>query len=832
MQNVLRQIPDVVSGYPLDKLQFSVIVPVERTNLIINPSFETNTTGYTSVDGAALTRTTELQRRGVFSLRVKPGLASTSGIYYTTTALVSGSTYAFSLDVWIRASRKYRIRAFDGARTLVTKKIVGRSGWQRIEVLFTPVTSGAHRLYLEKDDNTDTENFFTDGWQLELCTSGNFYPTTYLDGDQMGLVPNQVPAPYMWNGTPHASTSTRSAQTRAGGRVMRLKDLGFVLLAVIGLGMADIRNVLTPMGITGGGVFQRSVPASRTFTLAGSIPGRTVRDLELSRQNLQNAFRFDSVSVNQPLVLQYEFTDPNCGGYGDINTIVCSYNGGLQGRIENYYQERVGLQFVAAQPYILAEGDRGAILPFGLDVPNANRLVWQDAAGNWSSMGTGISSGFVNEIDTGLDGLVYVAGSFSNAGGVTVSNVASYNTDTGEWKSLGIGANGTVSTVLVGPDGMVYIGGAFTLVDGVANTVRIARWNPTTRTWTPLSTGANGTVSSLTFGIDGRLYASGSFTTIGGVAASGVAAWNGTAWAALGSGIASTVSAGVIKSGPDGNIYVGGNFTTAGGGSANRIAKYNPLTGVWSALGTGMDANVGAIGWGLDGTLYAGGQFTTAGGVASPNAAQWNGVSWSPVGDGFNGTVSWISVDADGLVYFAGQFTTSGSLSFATVSKVAVWNGTGITYTKIIIPTAPAVSGVFIDSFGRKFLAYFANGTATAPGKVVVNHAGNSVAYPTIRFTGPATLYQLTNETTGKSIYFNIALIANEIATLELSPTGISFNSNLRGNILGSILPGSDISEFYLLNGNNTISLLMAITTGATITTAQWNDTYWSIDFS
>ena len=75
--------PEVVNGYFLDDVKLSVIVPIERMNLILNPSFETNTTGYASVDGATLTRTTESQRRGVYSLKVKPGLSSVSGLYYT-----------------------------------------------------------------------------------------------------------------------------------------------------------------------------------------------------------------------------------------------------------------------------------------------------------------------------------------------------------------------------------------------------------------------------------------------------------------------------------------------------------------------------------------------------------------------------------------------------------------------------------------------------------------------------------------------------------------------------------------------------------------------------
>src|SRR3990172_2039500 len=117
-----REATEIVKDYFLDDIRLSVIIPIERTNLILNPSFETNATGYTAVDGAILTRTTEDQRRGAYSLKVKPGLSSVSGLYYTSSSLTSGNTYAFSLDVNARGGGKNKIRGLDNARNLVTKQ--------------------------------------------------------------------------------------------------------------------------------------------------------------------------------------------------------------------------------------------------------------------------------------------------------------------------------------------------------------------------------------------------------------------------------------------------------------------------------------------------------------------------------------------------------------------------------------------------------------------------------------------------------------------------------------------------------------------------------------
>src|SRR3972149_4789033 len=105
-----REATEIVKDYFLDDIRLSVIIPIERTNLILRPSFETDVTGYTAVDGAILTRTTEDQRRGAYALKVKPGLSSASGLYYTSPSLTSGNTYAFSLDVNVRGGRKQQIR--------------------------------------------------------------------------------------------------------------------------------------------------------------------------------------------------------------------------------------------------------------------------------------------------------------------------------------------------------------------------------------------------------------------------------------------------------------------------------------------------------------------------------------------------------------------------------------------------------------------------------------------------------------------------------------------------------------------------------------------------
>ncbi|WP_343427020.1 hypothetical protein [Candidatus Amarolinea dominans] len=76
--------------------------------------------------------------------------------------------------------------------------------------------------------------------------------------------------------------------------------------------------------------------------------------------------------------------------------------------------------------------------------------------------------------------------------------------------------------------------------------------------------------------------------TPAGSSASRIAAWNGTSWSALGSGMDATVSALIVKG--DGTLYSGGWFTAAGGSSASRIARWNGAA--WSALGSAAPESI------------------------------------------------------------------------------------------------------------------------------------------------------------------------------------------------------------------------------------------------
>ncbi len=320
---------------------------------------------------------------------------------------------------------------------------------------------------------------------------------------------------------------------------------------------------------------------------------------------------------------------------------------------------------------------------------NANHIAkWNGST--WEPLGRGLSGNYgarcMVSYDDGSGAALYAGGFFSKAGTVTVGQIAKW--DGASWSAVGRGVTGVGSNILAlavfddGAGQALYAGGSF-VGAGSVSASNIARWNGSS--WAALGTGANQTVHALTVFDDGSgpaLYAGGSFTFIGGVVANHVAKWNGTHWSTLGVGTNnSTVNAmTVFDDGSGPALYVAGDFTTAGGVSAIRVAKWNGSN--WSPLGSGITGaiiptvfSLEAYDDGAGAALYAGGDFDTAGGVTAHNIARWNGTSWSALVNEPERFVHSLAVHDAGsgpALYAGGTFTAAGHTA---ASRVARWDG-------------------------------------------------------------------------------------------------------------------------------------------------------------
>ena len=198
------------NGFLVPRVPISITARAfdQRTNLITNPSFETNTTGWSGAAGATLTRTSaqafvgswsvtsaRIAATGAMVVGFAPRLPVTAGLAYTFSAY-------FRRDYSTTRVTQLRLQWFNAGGTLIGSTIiVGQTPpavntWGRFSITQTaPV--GTATVYIDIIVNSAIvgENIWVDGAMLEQSSTLG----TYFDGSTTG---------YAWNGTPNASTSS------------------------------------------------------------------------------------------------------------------------------------------------------------------------------------------------------------------------------------------------------------------------------------------------------------------------------------------------------------------------------------------------------------------------------------------------------------------------------------------------------------------------------------------------------------------------------------------------------------------------------------------------
>jgi hypothetical protein len=592
-------------------------------------------------------------------------------------------------------------------------------------------------------------------------------------------------------------------------------DYKFIITQYQGAGMAEVENISTSFGLLDGSIFQRTRATDRSLTLTGIINGSNASALHLNRKGLINAVKPDrSASQNDPLVIQY---------LGGASTLQGSayYSGGLSLGQVDATKERVALQFAFYDPYFEKTTSSSATLTTQATISNANYILQRAACGAWGALGSGMN-GAVQALVTTTAGILWAGGAFTTASGTTVNRIANWNGTT--WAAASTGMNAGVNSLAVAANNDVWAGGAFTTSGGTSS-CRIARWNGST--WVTTGCGGNGDVFGVTVANNGDVWIGGEFITVGTQSRLRVAKYNGTAWSGASTGMDDIVNA--LDKDQAGNIYAGGRFSTAGGTTATRVAKWNGTT--WTALGSGLNDEVRVLKVGPDATLYAGGDFLTAGGVAASRIAQWNGTAWTPLSTGVDNQVYTITTDPAGLLYAGGAFTTAGGVTL--MESFARYKGSTWFVPDVNLPGTTTVQALdYSASTGLLTIGFNTTGTASAAGVTAVTSGGTATTYPILTASAPTSssvrLVQLINFTTGDAIYFDLVLASSEVVTLDLRPGKKTFTSNIRGNIISTVLPGSNVATWKLLPGSNNVSFWLTGGSGAAKLT--WTERFWSID--
>jgi len=320
---------------------------------------------------------------------------------------------------------------------------------------------------------------------------------------------------------------------------------------------------------------------------------------------------------------------------------------------------------------------------------------------------TGDAGGSVNEIAFDpADDTLYIGGYFKDAGGIAAADIIAKADGAGSWTTVnggglwGLGPP-AVLEIKWSPAGVLYIGGTFDDAGGDALADHIAKDNGA-GAWVNVNGGVNDTVTSIEWDDAGLLYIGGDFTNAGGVAAADYLAKDDGAgsWTSVNGGGLS-INCTMLKFSPNNVLHICGNFTDLGAGLVDYFAYDN--AGTWAQVGPPLNGWVYDFVWDTAGNILATGAFTDADGVAEADRiALFDGSNWKALSNaggisGLGGVVWHVLEDPDtGSLYACGDFDTAGSIKCASIAA----------YVKPLADALDMIAGLFEQYQARSGTAF------------------------------------------------------------------------------------------------------------------------------
>lgn len=802
-----------------DLMTIQIIIPRATTNLVQNPSFERGIDGYSAAAGGALSRVTSQQRYGVASAEYIPTAVIDDGLYYGPLSVGLGTQYVFSVDVLGEPGDRYRIYAYDVAAEITltrTTDFVGTGEWERQSVVFVTGSNPSIRLYLVKNGDTSIAPFYSDAWQLEQSEE-----TTYCDGDQPGC---------KWLAGPHTSASRRSGQSRAGGTIIDLSDLDVEVLELDGVGLTPRLHNVLPYATLPGAHLQSIKIMPRTINLVCVTNTQTETAMYSALSRLEAAVVHDRYAPMQPIRLRYTRA-------GRLVQLDCYYDSGLEGQFVEHVYTRFNIRFIAYEnPYWYDIADTA--VPLEISSSFENNFIFRYQDGRWSGVGPSAYPAGSSEIySMAYDGgqRIYIAGAFTNWHGMGWDNLVYYDFVEDEYGSLG-SPNDFLTHVSVRPNGNVLIAGYFIDIDGYSFR-RVAEFDLAANHWTALGAGVGGTgagpeLTAAYLDTDGLFYIAGN---IGPANIGQVWVWDGTAWTVLDSDFSGLATAVIVTL--DGWIHLAGSFIAVDGVSAVRQARRDPDTGDWEPAGLGGSTNendnapIEAFMRGPDGLIYATGlDILHVGGVAVRGLTRWTGTQWQRVG-GSSSFGATLTFDSRGMIWIAGS--AAGIPFGELLARATLTNTLSVDLDLDQFDLGNEAASI-IPVGDDIYVGLKAHGTHRTSGFTTITNESSVPVYPRFQFSRSggtdAHLVLIRNNTTGDELFFDIHLQDGEQIVIDLSRPDKKITSSTRGDTL-SYLPGSNVSSFRLLPGENEIAVFYVPDDSPTFEGfALWRNTYASVE--
>jgi hypothetical protein len=276
----------------------------------------------------------------------------------------------------------------------------------------------------------------------------------------------------------------------------------------------------------------------------------------------------------------------------------------------------------------------------------------------------------------GSDGTsLYVGGMFHASGGVATNCIARF--DGTHFSAIGSGMDGGVSAI-IDDSGGTMIGGGFTTIGGIDANRAVLQ---SVSGWEPRSFPVQG-VSIRAF----TKYNGAVVTAMYPGSSIPIAAWTGSQWQALGSGIPSSATISSIAE-YNGELFAAGVIPSSFTGSPN-IIRWNGTN--WIAAGPGIPNTVGAL-CVYNGTLLAS---TSNNPVALPGTLfAWDGSTWVPYGGVGGQRIGVLGVCNNQLVA-TGYFSVPG----AGNASIATYDAATSAWT-VLAPASNSITIYSLASF-------------------------------------------------------------------------------------------------------------------------------------